>query len=144
MVPPVTWQPSTKLECFYAKSHYYQFLWEHKKSFNILATKNRYQPFDENCIYSTLKLIMDQSKSLNILVQCVTFHQHVWIKTAKIIKKLKSWLGGFHTMMNFLGSISSLRERSGIEKLFAEMYAENTVVHMMSGKIKFPKHCEHT
>ena len=47
-------------------------------------------------------------------------------------------------MMNFLGSISSLRKRSGIEKLFAEMYAENSVVHMMSGKIKFPKHCEQT
>ena len=37
-------------------------------------------------------------------------------------------------MLGFLGSISNLMKGSGIEKLFAETYAENFVVHMMSRK----------
>ena len=37
-------------------------------------------------------------------------------------------------MLGFLGSISNLIKGSGIEELFAETYAENLVVHMMSRK----------
>ena len=37
-------------------------------------------------------------------------------------------------MMSFLGSIGSLMKGSGIEDLFIEVYAENTVSHIMSGK----------
>ena len=37
-------------------------------------------------------------------------------------------------MMSFLGSIGMIMSGSGIEELFAEVYAENSVPHMMSGK----------
>ena len=37
-------------------------------------------------------------------------------------------------MMSFLGSIGNLMKGSGIEELFAETHAENSVVRMMSGK----------
>ena len=43
-------------------------------------------------------------------------------------------LGGFHTLMSFLGSIGVLMKGSGVEDLFAEVYAENSVSHIMSGK----------
>ena len=44
-------------------------------------------------------------------------------------------LGGFHTMMNFLGSSCYLMERSGLKRLLIEaVYAKNTVPHTMSGK----------
>ena len=43
-------------------------------------------------------------------------------------------LGGFHTTMSFLGSIGKLMAGSGIEELLAEVYAENSVEHMLSGK----------
>ena len=37
-------------------------------------------------------------------------------------------------MMSFLGSIQNLMKGSGIENLLIEVYAENTVNHIMSGK----------
>ena len=37
-------------------------------------------------------------------------------------------------MMSFLGSMDNLMKGSGIEELFAETHAANSVVHMMSGK----------
>ena len=43
-------------------------------------------------------------------------------------------LGGFHTFMSFLGSVGNLMMGSGIEELFAEVYAEDTVKHMTTGK----------
>ena len=43
-------------------------------------------------------------------------------------------LEGFHMMMSFLGSVWNLMKGSGLEDLFAEVYAENTVSHIISGK----------
>ena len=43
-------------------------------------------------------------------------------------------LGGFHTLMSFLGSNRSLMAGSGLEKLLETIYGTNTVIHMMSGK----------
>ena len=37
-------------------------------------------------------------------------------------------------MTSFLGSIGTMMSGSGIEQLFSEVYAENSVVHMMPGK----------
>ena len=42
-------------------------------------------------------------------------------------------LGGFHTLMSFLGSIGKLMARSGLAEVFEEVYAEHTV-NMLSGK----------
>ena len=36
--------------------------------------------------------------------------------------------------MSFLGSIGTLMKGTGLEDLLSEVYAENSVVHMMSGK----------
>ena len=95
-------------------------------------------PSDENCIYSTLMFIIQQSKSMNIPVPCVTFDQPLWLKAVGIIEDanlgIVCRLGGFHTMMSFLGSIGNLMKGSGIEELFGEVYAGNSVIHMMSGK----------
>ena len=43
-------------------------------------------------------------------------------------------LGGFHTLMSFLGSIGHIITGSGLQRLLELVYAENTVTHMMSGK----------
>ena len=43
-------------------------------------------------------------------------------------------LGGFHMMMSFLGSIRKLMVGSGLEEVFEEIYSENTVKHIFSGK----------
>ena len=45
-------------------------------------------------------------------------------------------LGGFHTMMSFLGSLGKLMKGFGFETLLAEVYADNTInIHIISGKV---------
>ena len=93
---------------------------------------------DESCIYSTLLFIIKQAKSLNVMVPSVTFDQPLWLKATGIIKEAKleivCRLGGFHTLMSFIGSVGHLMKGSGLEELFSQVYAEHTVVHMVSGK----------
>ena len=43
-------------------------------------------------------------------------------------------LGGFHTLMSFLGSIGNVMAGSGLEEVFTEIYAQNVVPHIISGK----------
>ena len=95
-------------------------------------------PSDENCIYSTLLYICDQANKLRVEVPSVTFDQPLCQKSVGIIEEAKleivCRLGGFHMMMSFLGSIGNLMKGSSIEDLLIEVYAENTVSHIMSGK----------
>ena len=95
-------------------------------------------PSDESCIYSTLLFVISQAKKLNVHTPCITFDQPLWIKAFDIIHAenlpIVCRLGGFHTLMSFLGSIGTLMKGTGLEDLLSEVYAENSVVHMMSGK----------
>ena len=95
-------------------------------------------PSDETCIYSTLLFVCDQAKKLGIQVPSITFDQPLWLKASGIIEESKlnivCRLGGFHTMMSFLRSIGVLMKGSGLEGLFAEVYSENTVGHIFTGK----------
>ena len=43
-------------------------------------------------------------------------------------------LGGFDTLITYLGGIGKIMKGSGIEELFNEVYPENTVQHIISGK----------
>ena len=66
-------------------------------------------PTDDSCIYSTLAYIQSQAIHLNTPTPCVTFDQPLWLKAVEIIKakamNIVCRLGGFHTLMSFLGSI---------------------------------------
>ncbi len=69
-------------------------------------------PSNETCIYSTLFYIESQAVQLGIPVPCITFDQPLWIKAIEIIRsksmKIVCRLGGFHTLMSFVGSIGSV------------------------------------
>ena len=95
-------------------------------------------PSSETCIYSTLLFIIGQARKLRVEIPCVTFYQPLWLKAMGIIKEeqlpIACRLGGFQTLMSFLGSVGMLMKGSGIEDLFAEVYAENSIPHIMSGK----------
>ena len=43
-------------------------------------------------------------------------------------------LGGFHTLMSFLGSVGMVMDGSGLREVMATVYASNTVNHILSGK----------
>lgn len=70
----------------------------------------------------------------------VTFDQPLWMK-AKLIKSQEGALsnvilvlGGFYTVMSFLGSIGHIMKSSGLSTLLELVFAGNTVTHMLSGK----------
>ena len=83
--------------------------------------------------------MISQAKKLNVHIPCVTFDQPLWLKTFNIVRaenfQIVYRLGGFHTLMSFLGSIGTLMKGLCLEDLFAEVYAENSVTHMIPGKV---------
>ena len=96
-------------------------------------------PSDETCIYSTLLYNQSQAEQLSIPTACITFDQPLWIKAVEIITerslRIVCRLGGFHTIMSFLGSIGSLMKGSGLEEALEQVYGPNAVAHMMTGKV---------
>ena len=95
-------------------------------------------PCDETCGYSTLIYVQSQAERLNIPTPCITFDQPLWLKVVEIIKaksmNIVCRLGGFHTVMSFMGSIGSLMKGSGLEEALETAYGPNAVIHMISGK----------
>ena len=95
-------------------------------------------PSDESCVYSTLVYIQSQAEKLNIPTPCITFDQPLWLKAMEIIRaksmNIVCRLGGFHTMMSFMGSIGSMMKGSGLEEALQRAYGLNAVTHMISGK----------
>ena len=95
-------------------------------------------PSNETCIHSTLRFVIAQAKKLNVKTPSITFDQPLWLKATGIIHDenlpIVCKLGGFHTLMSFLGSIGNMMQGSGLEDLFSEVYAENSVAHIFSGK----------
>lgn len=72
----------------------------------------------------------------------VTFDQPLFLKAVDIVEASNPnsilsnvivRLGGFHTLMSFLGSIGHIMTGSGLEDLWRTIYAKNTVPHMISG-----------
>lgn len=99
-------------------------------------------PSDFTCIYSTLQYV-EQQAAVHGITPIITFDQPLYLKALLIIsnapansplKKIVLLLGGFHTVMSFLGCIGSLMEDMGLQETFETIYAANSVTHMMSGK----------
>ena len=95
-------------------------------------------PSDETCIYSTLLYIQTQAEKINIPTPCITFDQPLWLRAFEIIKSksmnIVCRLGGFHTMMSFIGSIGFMMKGSGLEEALETVYGTNVVNHIISGK----------
>ena len=93
---------------------------------------------DENCIFSTLVFIINQAKAMGIVTPSVTFDQPLWLKAHEISKSkqlnIVIRLGGFHTLMSFLGSVGAVMKGSGLSDLLEMVYATNSVKHIISGK----------
>jgi len=94
-----------------------------------------------------LSYIRHQAELLNIPTPCVTFDQPLWLKAVEIIQakslNIVCRLGGFHTMMSFIGSIGSMMKGSGLEEALEMVYGANSVSHMISGKAVSRALCGH-
>ena len=99
----------------------------------MLPIINMY-PSNMSCIYSTLLFVKDQSQT-EYQHPFVTFDQPLCIEAVEIVSSkslgIVVRLGGFHCLMSFVGSIGSLMEGSGLEKLLETV---NGNYSHMSGK----------
>ena len=85
--------------------------------------------------------IAEQAKRYN-KTPILTFDQPLYWKAVEIqmqeqdsiVSEIVIILGSFHTLMSFLGSIGSLMNGTGLNSLLEQVYAENAVPHIMSGK----------
>ena len=95
-------------------------------------------PSDEDCIHSTLLFVIDQAKSLNIQTPNITFDQPLYIKAVDVAIKsnldIVIRLGGFHTLMSFLGAVGHVMKGSGLEEVLGMIYGPNTIEHVIGGK----------
>ena len=75
------------------------------------------------------------------MTPCVTFNQPLYIKAVDIVNSATLnvivRLGGFHTLMIFLGSIGCLMGGSGLEDIFELNYDTQIVGHILGGKAGF-------
>ena len=99
-------------------------------------------PSDEDCIFSTLVFVINQAKRFNIPTPNITFDQPLYVKAVDIAMKAELdivvRLGGFHTLMSFLGSLGHLMKGSGLEELLGLIFGPNTVEHVFTGKACAP------
>lgn len=72
----------------------------------------------------------------------VTFDQPLFSKASRIVAlsepdgELQSVvvrLGGFHLLMSFMGAVGNIMAGSGLEELWATVYAKTSVIHMVTG-----------
>lgn len=99
-------------------------------------------PTDLTCINSTLHFICKDASKFNATASA-TFDQPLHWKARTIIenepvnsplKRMVLCLGGFHMKMSFLGAIGHIMSGSGLDSTLGEVYGENSVIHMLSGK----------
>ena len=96
-------------------------------------------PTNINCVYSTLYFINRHCLKYDI-IPLVTFDQPLWFKAKQIQIQCEEFnyltlnLGGFHTIMSFLGAIGHIMKGSGLESVLQLVYASHTVKHMLVGK----------
>ncbi|KAK3923560.1 Tyrosine--tRNA ligase [Frankliniella fusca] len=96
-------------------------------------------PTNLSCIYTALNFASDQCRKQQLKTCFVTFDQPLFMKATEIstgcpeLKQVVVMLGGFHLIMSYLGCICEIMSGSGLEDLFATVYAKNSVPQIMSG-----------
>ena len=97
---------------------------------------------DKTCILSTLEFVYNIAFKHHV-APVITFDQPLYWKAAEIIanapqnshlKSVVLMLGCFHTFMNVLGAVGTLMAGTGLNTILEEIYGENAVLHMMTGK----------
>ena len=99
----------------------------------------RLDPSNPSTIYTALCFTQAQSDKHNFGICPVTFDQPLCQKATEIaaasrdLDKVVVRLGGFHMLMSHLGSIGHIMNGSGLADLWERVYANGSVVHMLTG-----------
>jgi len=104
-------------------------------------------PNNMSCLFSTLTFVERQAQLLSMPVACITFDQPLWQKATEIVcstgMNVVCRLGGFHTLMNFLGAVGSVMAGSGLAEALQSCYGPVSVTHMLTGKAFSKALCGH-
>lgn len=99
-----------------------------------------YAASDYSTIYSCLLYAKKKAEELQLPFCFVTFDQPLYEKSVNIIETKKielsmvySRLGGFHTLMSYLGSIGFIMSGSCLADVLAVCYAKCSIVKMLNG-----------
>lgn len=103
-------------------------------------------PSDLETIFTVLVKASEETRDkFNQKICFVTFDQPLYQKARCILScvdptndkyglaNVRVRLGGFHTLMSFLGSIGYIMDGSGLKEAFASIYAENSAEKAFSG-----------
>ena len=99
-------------------------------------------PGNLSTIYTALLHAVEGTKSQKQTHCVVTFDQPLYMKAVEIVaaggeesplSKVVVRLGGFHLLMSFMGAIGTIMRGSGLEELWATIYAATSERHMLSG-----------
>ena len=71
---------------------------------------------------------------LHLTNACGLRQQKSFVQNQTSFENVVIRLGGFHTLISFLGSIGELMSASGLQEVMETIYAPNPVSHMMTGK----------
>lgn len=98
-------------------------------------------PSDLTTLNTALCFAAEETKKNKQHTTIVTFDQPLYYKarciidetTDPLLKNTYVCLGGFHFLMSYFGSIGFTMDGSGLEDLWSEIYAPNSIKQMMSG-----------
>nr|CAI5866755.1 unnamed protein product [Callosobruchus analis] len=99
------------------------------------------QPSDVTTLHSALLYAVQKSNECNQETIFVTFDLPLYLKCRCLIeqsenpdfKRIVVRLGGFHLLLSYLGAIGHIMEGSGLEDLWATVYAGESVKKLMTG-----------
>ncbi|KAK3928234.1 Fat-like cadherin-related tumor suppressor-like protein [Frankliniella fusca] len=140
LVQPMTstslsWDPSgPSLPPFIRDALTVDSLWMAGRRFVELAAT------DPNAINTALRYAMKDADDRGQDDCFVTFDQPLYMKAMKLVTAdpalsgVQVRLGGFHLTMSYLGSIAHIMSGSGLEDVWAQVYAFNSIKHMVTGK----------
>ncbi|GBM16781.1 hypothetical protein AVEN_9373-1 [Araneus ventricosus] len=96
-------------------------------------------PSQFDTIVTTIRTSKRKCETFNMKTCFVTFDQPLYIKAQEIFsnnlefKDIVVRLGGFQTLMSYMGAIGTIMTESCLKELFQSIYALNTVDKLVSG-----------
>lgn len=100
------------------------------------------KPNDYNTLYTAVCLSVVQARKGGMKTCILTFDQQLWWKVRDIVSTqliadnitIFVRLGGFHTILSFLGCIGTVMRNSGLEEALSTIYGDTIVKKVMQGK----------
>ncbi|CAG9773585.1 unnamed protein product [Ceutorhynchus assimilis] len=94
-------------------------------------------PTGPSTICTALEFALSETRKNHQQTCIVTFDQPLFQKASEIVyaeeMPIILRLGGFHLLMSFMGAVGFIMTGSGLEDLWAQIYARVTVSHMVAG-----------